>query len=213
MIGYVLWALLLAGIAVLEGLSVTLRSHQWPSLSDMFRAATRPELGRWLVFALWLWLGWHLFIRGWSFFLRGHGGGAPAKGLAPGTTVIQTLQQIVLPLVLVYGACMAMLAAGYRTRRSRAGAAPLRETAATIARHRREFLRFAVVTLAASYALFVAMVGGYQLIAGHAGSGLAASALTDGAFLTFAVALPVFVAVSLVFAALAARRKVGCAGS
>jgi len=20
---------------------------------------------------LWLWLGWHLFIRGWSFFLRG----------------------------------------------------------------------------------------------------------------------------------------------
>jgi hypothetical protein len=27
-------------------------------------------LGRVLLFALWLWLGWHLFVRGWSFFLR-----------------------------------------------------------------------------------------------------------------------------------------------
>ena len=23
------------------------------------------------LFALWLWLGWHIFIRGWHFLLRG----------------------------------------------------------------------------------------------------------------------------------------------
>ncbi len=209
MIGYVLWAVLLAGIAVLEGLSVTLRSHQWPSLSDMFRAATRPEFGRWIVFALWLWLGWHLFIRGWSFFLRGHGAGAPAKGLAPGTTVIETLQQIVLPLAVVYGVFMTMLWAGYRTRHSRPRAASLRETAITIAPRRRQFLRYAVVTLVGGYALFVAIIAGYELIAGHAGNGLAGSALVGGAFLTFAVALPAFVAGSLLFGALSARRNRG----
>jgi hypothetical protein len=26
--------------------------------------------GRFILFGLWLWLGWHLFIRGWAFFLR-----------------------------------------------------------------------------------------------------------------------------------------------
>jgi len=23
-----------------------------------------------VLFALWLWVGWHLFIRGWEFFLQ-----------------------------------------------------------------------------------------------------------------------------------------------
>jgi hypothetical protein len=27
-------------------------------------------LGRFILFGFWLWLGWHLFIRGWAFFLR-----------------------------------------------------------------------------------------------------------------------------------------------
>jgi hypothetical protein len=30
----------------------------------------RYPVGRWAVFALWLWFGWHLFVRGWHFFLR-----------------------------------------------------------------------------------------------------------------------------------------------
>jgi hypothetical protein len=30
----------------------------------------RPALGRAILFGLWLWLGWHVFIRGWTFFLR-----------------------------------------------------------------------------------------------------------------------------------------------
>jgi len=36
----------------------------------MFRTAMRPLLGRSIVFGVWLWIGWHLFVRGWSFFLR-----------------------------------------------------------------------------------------------------------------------------------------------
>ena len=43
----------------------------WPTMSDIFRAFMRPLAGRVLLFAVWLWLGWHLFVRGWRFFLRG----------------------------------------------------------------------------------------------------------------------------------------------
>jgi hypothetical protein len=25
---------------------------------------------RWALFALWLWFGWHTFVRGWHFLLR-----------------------------------------------------------------------------------------------------------------------------------------------
>jgi len=27
-------------------------------------------VGRWALFALWLWAGWHFFVRGWHFLLR-----------------------------------------------------------------------------------------------------------------------------------------------
>jgi hypothetical protein len=30
----------------------------------------RYPVGRWALFALWLWVGWHIFIRGWHFLLR-----------------------------------------------------------------------------------------------------------------------------------------------
>ena len=43
----------------------------WPSMSSMLRAFMRPVGGRVVLFGLWLWIGWHLFIRGWTFFLRG----------------------------------------------------------------------------------------------------------------------------------------------
>jgi len=42
----------------------------WPTMSEIFRTAMRPLLGRSIVFGVWLWIGWHLFVRGWSFFLR-----------------------------------------------------------------------------------------------------------------------------------------------
>lgn len=27
-------------------------------------------VGRWVLFTLWLWIGWHTFVRGWHFLLR-----------------------------------------------------------------------------------------------------------------------------------------------
>jgi hypothetical protein len=41
-----------------------------PTLSDTFRAIMRYPVGRWALFALWLWFGWHIFVRGWHFLLR-----------------------------------------------------------------------------------------------------------------------------------------------
>src|SRR6516164_8584045 len=111
MIAPILWAAVFAGMLVLEGLSLTLRSHDWPSISDMFRAATRPVLGRWLLFALWLWIGWHFFIRGWQFFLRGAGARNPGGGGGAGgsKTAGQIMLQVVLPLFALYAILMAVL--------------------------------------------------------------------------------------------------------
>src|SRR5690242_15525646 len=102
MIGYVVWALLLAGMLVVEGLGLTLPGHQWPTISDMFRTATRPAAGRWALFALWLWTGWHFFIRGWHFFLRGSGAAEPGHGIGGGKSLAATLTQVVMPLTLLY---------------------------------------------------------------------------------------------------------------
>lgn len=41
-----------------------------PSLSDVFRVIMRYPVGRWALFALWLWAGWHFFVRRWLFLLR-----------------------------------------------------------------------------------------------------------------------------------------------
>ena len=65
----VAWLVVLALLFSLQG--VGMARAGWPTMSDMFRAFMRPLAGRWLLFGLWLWLGWHLFIRGWEFFLRG----------------------------------------------------------------------------------------------------------------------------------------------
>jgi hypothetical protein len=43
----------------------------WRSMSSMLRAFMEPVAGRVVLFGLWLWIGWHLFIRGWTFFLKG----------------------------------------------------------------------------------------------------------------------------------------------
>jgi len=41
-----------------------------PTLRGVFGAILRYPAGRWALFALWLWAGWHFFIRGWHFLLR-----------------------------------------------------------------------------------------------------------------------------------------------
>lgn len=64
------WVVVVGVLLAWQGLSLA-NGPGWPTLSSMFRAFMRPPLGRFLLFGLWLWAGWHLFIRGWTFFLRG----------------------------------------------------------------------------------------------------------------------------------------------
>ncbi|HEY1332566.1 MAG TPA: DUF6186 family protein [Actinomycetota bacterium] len=70
MTGQIGWAVLIAAVLVWEGLGLLVPGDRWPTISDMLRTVTRPVAGRWILFSLWLWLGWHLFVRGWRFFLR-----------------------------------------------------------------------------------------------------------------------------------------------
>ena len=69
LIGYLAWAVLLGAVVAWEGL-VLAGVTAMPSLRDVFRVIMRYPVGRWMLFALWLWLGWHFFIRGWHFLLR-----------------------------------------------------------------------------------------------------------------------------------------------
>jgi hypothetical protein len=64
------WVLIFGALSVWQGIGMA-KGPEWPSMSDMLRALMRPLAGRWLLFGLWLWLGWHLFIRGWEFFMAG----------------------------------------------------------------------------------------------------------------------------------------------
>lgn len=68
-VAYVGWAVIVGALLAWQGLALA-NGPEWPTLSSMFRAFMRPALGRYLLFGLWLWLGWHLFVRGWTFFLR-----------------------------------------------------------------------------------------------------------------------------------------------
>jgi hypothetical protein len=63
------WLVIVAALLVWQGIGLV-HGSEWPTLSDFFRSFMTVPLGRFLLFGLWLWLGWHLFIRGWSFFLR-----------------------------------------------------------------------------------------------------------------------------------------------
>lgn len=69
-IGVVGWVVIMGALLAWEGLGLARVGDGWPTISDMLRTVNRSTAGRWLLFALWLWLGWHLFVRGWQFFLR-----------------------------------------------------------------------------------------------------------------------------------------------
>jgi hypothetical protein len=64
------WVVIVGALLAWQGLAIA-NSPQWPTLSSIFRAAMRPLPGRIVLFGLWLWLGWHLFARSSTFFLRG----------------------------------------------------------------------------------------------------------------------------------------------
>lgn len=70
-LGYVVWALLFGALFGWEALGLVRPEAGFPTLSDAFRAVMRYPVGRWVLFAVWLWFGWHAFVRGWHFLLRG----------------------------------------------------------------------------------------------------------------------------------------------
>jgi hypothetical protein len=206
--GFVAWAVLIAAIMVVEALGLTLRGHAWPTLSDIFRVALRPEWSRWLLFAIWLWAGWHFFIRGWTFFLRGPGPRDPRHSIGGGKTFTQTVQQVIVPLTAFYAAFAAPIFMAWRAQRR--GEWPARAEphagARAAARTPRLFARRVLPTMAGGYALFVAAMAVYELIAGHPAAGIVPAAAREGAVLAFAIALPAFAALTAAEILVARRR-------
>jgi hypothetical protein len=68
--GLLVWAVLFGLLLAYQGLGLVNEDDRWPALSEVLSTVTRSTIGRWVLFALWLWFGWHLFVRGWRFFLR-----------------------------------------------------------------------------------------------------------------------------------------------
>jgi hypothetical protein len=75
-VGYFVWAALFGALIAWEGIGLVRAGDAYPTLSDAVRGLMRYPIGRWALFALWLWLGWHVFIRGWHLPLRGSATGA-----------------------------------------------------------------------------------------------------------------------------------------
>jgi Helix-turn-helix domain/Family of unknown function (DUF6186) len=70
LVGTIGWVVILVALVVWEAVGLMV-GRGWPTLSHITREVTRSPVGRWVLFGAWLWLGWHLFIRGWQLFLRG----------------------------------------------------------------------------------------------------------------------------------------------
>jgi hypothetical protein len=64
------WVVIFGAAFAWEGIGLA-RGTDWPTVSDMLRSLMAPAVGRVFLLAMWMWLGWHLFIRHWEFFLRG----------------------------------------------------------------------------------------------------------------------------------------------
>ncbi len=59
------WVAIFAALFSWQAIGL-LHCPAWPTMSDMLRTLTRTALGRSLLFGVWLWIGWHVFVRGWE---------------------------------------------------------------------------------------------------------------------------------------------------
>lgn len=59
------WLVIVGVLLTWQGIGLV-QGEGWPTLTDFFRAFMRPAIGRAVLFGLWLWLGWHLFVRDWT---------------------------------------------------------------------------------------------------------------------------------------------------
>lgn len=205
-IGVVGWVVLVGLLLVWEGLAIALDRPGWPSSSDMVRAVTRPVVGRWLLFGAWLWLGWHLFMRGWSFFLAGPGARTPPRS---SRSAGQFFTQVVVPLLAAYGGWLALVVAGRRDRIRQKERSASRTAVVSVPRG----VWHVAVTVTGGFAAFVALIGSYAVVSGRLASGVFGAAVREGAFLAFAVAVPVFLLASVAPAAWRSRRTGTGSGS
>lgn len=207
-VGIVAWAAAIGSCLLVEGIALYRPHDAWPTFSDIMRLVTDAVVGRWLLFALWLWLGWHLFVRGWQFFLRAPAGEGSAAGaesrralaLAP-VALEDVLRQDVVPLSIVYVLVLAMLA--YCARRIRRGdvSSPRKDAR----RGWSALLRHLLVTAGCGYAFFLGAVALFYGLVSNEEAELLQAAVTGGGFLAFVIAVPTFVLVSWTVA-MAARR-------
>ena len=196
-VGLVGWMVILGLALAWEGLGLAFAREGWPSMSDLLRSVSRPVVGRWVVLALWLWLGWHLFVRGWQPLLRGT---PPASAISQAAlSVGQLLRQVVAPLLATFVAFAAVLVFGARRHAVEKIARGAQPSAPSIAGR-------VVITLAGGYAAFLLLVVSYYAVVANQTPAFLRAAVSGGAFITFAVALPGLLLFSAV-AVLARRRS------
>jgi hypothetical protein len=188
-LGSIGWIAILTAFVAWEALGLFV-GHGWPTLSRVTRDVTRTPVGRWVLFGAWLWLGWHLFIRGWQFFLRGPG--APAPPPSPRGSGRELLAE-----VLVLGMTLVLTLVGLLRGGARRAGTP------RDGQDRRQPVRFGglllrVLLVAAScYAVLIGVVGVFVLVAGSDPAHLLPAAAGGGALLAFAVVAPGFLLLSV----------------
>jgi hypothetical protein len=191
-IGLIGWAVLLGLCFAWEGLGLVFGRQHWPSISDLLRTMSRPVIGRWILLALWLWLGWHLFVRGWHPFLRG----TPQPGtLFPNSalTMSQIFRQVVIPMSASYATLLVMIwtsargpgAGSGRRAHGRAGGL-LAERSPGLT----HVIPRVVQTLVTGYVAYLVVILLYYAAVADQTTRFLRAAATGGAFITFVVALP-----------------------
>ncbi|HMF05226.1 MAG TPA: hypothetical protein VKH17_10455 [Acidimicrobiia bacterium] len=66
-VGYAVYALI-AALAIVWGSITYLRRPRYATLEGVVTRLVRHRFARWIVWALWAFVGWHLFVRGSGAF-------------------------------------------------------------------------------------------------------------------------------------------------
>lgn len=61
--GVALWAVVVGVFMAYQGFCLVSDDDRWPPITQILRDVIGYPVGRWVLFGLWLWLGWHLFVR------------------------------------------------------------------------------------------------------------------------------------------------------
>ena len=215
MIGAIGWAVILGVILAWEGVALVARTPDWPTLSDLMRVATRPLLGRWVMFAIWLWFGWHLFVRGWLFFLRdaprppsesAKTGPNDSAALVAPAAAEPLLGEEAITLLGFYVVVLALLTycgmrirkqgrAAYESSPQFAGRWGGRHAAAQVG-----------ATVFAGYGLFVVAMAVYFIAIARQPAAALVRAATEALSLTLLVAVPGFVVLAILYRLRSSRR-------